>query len=50
MQAYTIKMAKAMSAHVMGTSGSTDKLAKLQSQGQGLSLPLHTRQADSHRV
>jgi NADPH:quinone reductase-like Zn-dependent oxidoreductase len=41
-----LQMAKAIGAHVIGTSGSTDKLAKLQ--GQGLSLPLHTRQADFH--
>ena len=41
-----LQMAKAIGAHVIGTSGSTDKLAKLQ--GQGLSLSLHTRQADFH--
>ena len=41
-----LQMAKAIGVHVIGTSGSTDKLAKLQ--GQGLSLPLHTRQADFH--
>ena len=41
-----LQMAKAIGAHVIGTSGSTDKLAKLQ--GHGLSLSLHTRQADFH--
>jgi len=41
-----LQMGKAIGAHVIGTSGSTDKLAKLQ--GQGLSLSLHTRQADFH--
>jgi NADPH:quinone reductase-like Zn-dependent oxidoreductase len=41
-----LQMAKALGALVMGTSGSSDKLAKLQSQG--LSLSLHTRQADFH--
>jgi NADPH:quinone reductase-like Zn-dependent oxidoreductase len=41
-----LQMAKAIGAQVIGTSGSTDKLAKLQ--GQGLSLSLHTRRADFH--
>jgi len=41
-----LQMAKAIGAHVIGTSRSSEKLAKLQ--GQGLSLSLHTRQADFH--
>ncbi len=41
-----LQMAKALGAQVIGTSGSVDKLAKLQ--GQGLTLAIPTRQADFH--
>ena len=43
-----LQAAKAMGAKVIGTSGSPDKLARLQSLGQGLGLDvgLHTRQSD----
>lgn len=39
-----LQMAKALGAHVIGTSGSADKLAKLQ--GQGMTLAIQSRQAD----
>jgi len=41
-----LQMAKARGAHVIGTSGSADKLAKLQ--GQGMTLALQTRDANFH--
>jgi NADPH:quinone reductase len=39
-----LQAAKVMGAHIVGTSGSADKLAKLQALG--LDLGLHTRQGD----
>ncbi len=41
-----LQLAKAMGARVIGTSGSTEKLARLQALG--LDLGLHTRAADFH--
>ena len=41
-----LQMAKARGAQVIGTSGSADKLAKLQ--GQGMTLALQTRDANFH--
>jgi NADPH:quinone reductase-like Zn-dependent oxidoreductase len=41
-----LSMAKALGARVIGTSGSADKLARLQPLG--LDLALHTRQPDFH--
>ena len=45
-----LQMAKALGAQVIGTSGSADKLAKLQGQGQGqnLDLAIVSTQADFH--
>jgi NADPH:quinone reductase-like Zn-dependent oxidoreductase len=39
-----LQLAKALGAHVIGTSGSAEKLARLQALG--LDLPLHTRAPD----
>ncbi len=43
-----LQAAKTMGAHVIGTSGSADKLARLQTLGPGwgLDVGLHTRQPD----
>lgn len=43
-----LSMARALGARVIGTSGSADKLARLQPLG--LDLALHTRQPDFHKA